>query len=456
MVHSFLFFALPKIFESDPLRPICCKGSGYLLTVLRFIPEEELLLCQFLTFVCVQWKLSKCIRMIAGIIHFRGERHGCWREVLNLFEMEMQPLWWLRPGAISSSVQPDGWKWNREWAADSACIFIDAVKQLLKVSNSKRRLTHHFEYFILGMLGSHFQTSWNVMCNQFFGIVWCSFAQIFILVMIKQQIVTDAASNEGFLIPGILSTVLYKSSNGVWSAFRFGQTTGEMQEGFLHWWQMLSVFAFHLIHIGGRSTQITQITFEVRHLCNCRDLFDNWFFTAWSNKLYLDALKSCKRRIHRNIRDARSPKTWSSHRQEWPCLCISGEEVAYKAGRTKRRSLPASWAGRADWPRWSCLRPLDEALRFVFVWFLFYMSEVLGLFKLVFETFFVRIEFDVIILDRFMIWKVNSLFDIMNLMKQSPLSFYGPIRWWVFLPFHKSEDPPDCWWECLEAALSCQ
>ena len=62
------------------------------LAAFGLIPEEELALRQLLLFGVSRIDLLQGVRMIPRIVDLRGERHGGRREVLHLFQLEMQLL----------------------------------------------------------------------------------------------------------------------------------------------------------------------------------------------------------------------------------------------------------------------------------------------------------------------------------------------------------------------------
>ncbi len=63
-----------------------------MLTLLRFVPEEILTLGLFLLWCLGTLDRLQRVGIIACIPGLSRDRHGCWGEVLHLFELEVKAL----------------------------------------------------------------------------------------------------------------------------------------------------------------------------------------------------------------------------------------------------------------------------------------------------------------------------------------------------------------------------
>ena len=141
-------------------------------TLLRLIPEEILALGQLVTLCLGTLYGFQRIGVVTRVPRLGRYRHGCGREVLHLFQLEVELL------GLDSQLSHIGFRTTRmagDEVGDNLLIemflTIDAIEDALEVVELlERRFAHQVKHALAGMLWCHLQASADVARNQFAGI----------------------------------------------------------------------------------------------------------------------------------------------------------------------------------------------------------------------------------------------------------------------------------------------
>lgn len=148
-------------------------------------------------------------------------------------------------------------------------------------------LAHEVEHTVRGVFRSHLQTSADMLGDEFLCIFPVVLVDAFITRIVKQEVIAYTRTDETLLDArnGIDSTIDVKELGvvgveilaDVW--MDAGRTFALMAK--------VKVLAMHGIHIGRRTTQVTQVPLEVWQLCDGFNLLQNAFLTARGDEFSL-------------------------------------------------------------------------------------------------------------------------------------------------------------------------
>ena len=246
-----------------------------IVPVLFLIPEEILSLGKFLFLAMRTIHFLQRIGVVARIPCLGGHRHGRWGEVLHLFQVEVQFLGDLRQlcHVLLRAARVAGDEIGDDLLVEML-VLIDAVEDALEVVELlERRLAHQLQHPVAGMLWRHLQSSADMTGNQFMGILSGGLVACLVLAMVKDEVIAHATADETLLHPGdgIDGTIDVEKGGVVGVEVRTYlrmDTTGTL--AFL---TRLDVASPHAIHIGGGTTQVGEVAFEVGHLYGLSHLF---------------------------------------------------------------------------------------------------------------------------------------------------------------------------------------
>ena len=141
------------------------------------------------------------IGVVARIEHFGGYRHRRRREVLHLFKFIAHLA--RETCQLSHISLTAAWMAGDE-VGDNLLIemllAIDTVEDTLElVELLERWLAHQLQHMVTGMLGSHLQTSANMVFNEFAGIFHRSLVRFLVFAVMQQQIVAHTTADETLL-----------------------------------------------------------------------------------------------------------------------------------------------------------------------------------------------------------------------------------------------------------------
>ena len=155
---------------------------------------------EFLAWRLGREDLFEGVGVVACIPCFGGVGHRCWREVLYLFEVEVEVL---RDDGEFSHISFVTARVGTDEVGDNlltkVLLTVDTIEDTFKLFKlPKRRFTHQFQYTIAGMLRSNFQSSADMLTNEFMDIFFSGLICLFIITAMQQQVVTDTATNKAF------------------------------------------------------------------------------------------------------------------------------------------------------------------------------------------------------------------------------------------------------------------
>lgn len=179
--------------------PSKCSFDGS--TLVGLIPEEELTLGKLLVGCpCAEHRL-KCIRVKARIPRLCGHSHRGRREVLYLFQVEIEPFG--NDGQLGHiGFLTSRMRTNEIGNNLLAQVFfpIDSVEDALKLlEQPERRFAHEHQHLVGCVFWSHFQSAAHMLAYQFAGVFAGSLVGMLILALVQQQIVAHATSDETLL-----------------------------------------------------------------------------------------------------------------------------------------------------------------------------------------------------------------------------------------------------------------
>ena len=251
------------------------------------------------------------------------------------------------------------------------------------------------QYLIAGMFGGNFQSSAHMFGYQLACIFGCASVYRRVFTLVLQQIITYTASDKAFLYSryGIYRAidVEQRAMVGILIRTYLGMDAGRASATAA----FVFIHSVHGIHIGTRSSQIAQITFEIRHFCNLFHFFQDAFLASADYELSL---------VGRNGTESTSAETSPveidgefNHiisRDAFPFVFGMGQPGVWQVERHIQFALCHGRVGRID--HYGLVSHiLQDAGSFVFIAFLFDEAEVFGLFLLIFQTLFMRVEDDI-------------------------------------------------------------
>ena len=249
----------------------------YLVPHLRLIPEEELALCELLLLRGSREYFLACIWMNPGVIYLTRYGHRGRSEVLHLFKMEVESFSdageFRHISLLAGRMR--GNEIGNKLLVESV-LAVDVVEYLLEVVKQfERRFPHAVKHTVGSMLRSHFKASADMACDQFFKILRIGPGFVRCVRGSHREIVTHAAPDKGFLYSrqriyasiyiGKRGVVVVKV--GTWLRMQ----TRRLDTSFTY----LLVFPAHSVHIGRRTSQIRDVSFEILHLRHLSGLFED-------------------------------------------------------------------------------------------------------------------------------------------------------------------------------------
>ena len=180
--------ALPRIEFADKVgSPDAFQFLLNVAPLLRFVPEEELPLCQFLALCLGTAHRLQCIRIVACVPCFGTNGHRGRREVLHLLQLEVQPLG--DDSQFCHVFLPASWVAADEVGDNllaQVLFVVDAVEDSFEfLELRERRLAHQLQHTVAGMLRRHLQPSAHMVANQFTRILAGRLVAFLILALIE-------------------------------------------------------------------------------------------------------------------------------------------------------------------------------------------------------------------------------------------------------------------------------
>lgn len=170
----------------------------------RVIPEKELPLVELLLLCSGSIDLLAGIGMDAGVIDFCGEGHGRGREVLDLFEMEIQ---FLGLGGqfghvleAASGMARNEIRYNLLAEAGAGIHSVEQVLELME--EAERRLAHKVQDGVGSMLWRHFETPRDMVGYQFLVVARVGPVYVLVARAVHAEVVADSGAYERLLHTG--------------------------------------------------------------------------------------------------------------------------------------------------------------------------------------------------------------------------------------------------------------
>ena len=160
-------------------------------------------------------------------------------------------------------------------------LLIDFVENAFEVVEElEGRFSHKAEHTVGSVFGCNLQASTHMLHNQFAGVFSIGSVYLFVASIVQQQIVAHTATNKTLLYvrKGIYRTIDVEQSTMV-----SVQIPAHIRMNARRAFALVAdveVLAMHGIHVGTRSSQITQIPLEIRHLNDGIHFFQNTFLAA--------------------------------------------------------------------------------------------------------------------------------------------------------------------------------
>ena len=338
--------------------------------------------------------------MIASVPSLSRHGHRGRREVLHLFQMEVEALGddcqfghvLLRASRMTADEVRDN-------LLAEVQFVVYLVEYLLEVVElGERRLSHDMKHRIAGVLGSHLKASAHMLGNEFTGVFLGSLVDDWVLAFVKQQVVAHTTADETLLDTwkGIdcMIDIEQRTVVGVQVRAYLGIDTRRT----LALAALVLVGTPHGIHIGTRSAEVGEIAFEIGHLGDGLDFLQDAFLASAHDELALmrtdgtegTSAETASMQVHGELdhiegRDAlalvlrvRQTGIRKVERHVEFALCHRRVRRVYHHGAV------------------ACV--LQDACRLVLVGFFLDEAEVLGLLLLVAGTSLVRMEHDVFLL----------------------------------------------------------
>lgn len=126
-------------------------------SLFRFVPKEELSLCQFLAWSAGTEDRLESIGIETRVPHLCADGHWCWREVLHLFKFEVQTF--CNGSKLSHVLFSTAWMATDEVGDDllaQVLLPVDALEDFAELPKLvKRRLAHELQYAVRSVLRGH-------------------------------------------------------------------------------------------------------------------------------------------------------------------------------------------------------------------------------------------------------------------------------------------------------------
>ena len=158
----------------------------YATSFLGFVPEEILSLGELFMLALGTEHGFECIGIIARIPSFGSYRHGGRREVLYLFEMEVELF---GDDSQFGHILLLACRVAADEVGDNllaqVLLVVDTIEDTLElIELLERGFAHQFQHALAGMLRGHFQASAYVSADQFACIFLCGLVCLLVLTPI--------------------------------------------------------------------------------------------------------------------------------------------------------------------------------------------------------------------------------------------------------------------------------
>ena len=332
--------------------------------------------------------------MYARVPCFRGYGHGGGREVLHLFQVEVQPFGDDRQfrhvffGASGVAADEVG-----DELLAQVQFAVQAVEDAFEfVELLERGLAHDVQYPQACMFGCYLQASAYMFHDEFAGVFGGTPVYGGVFAFVQEQVVAHAASDKAFFDARhrvhAAVDVQQRAVVGVQVRADFRMHA----RGALAFPAEGLVRAVHGVHICRGASQVAQVSLEVGHLGNGFHFFQDALLAPAHDELAL----MCRDGAEGASSEAAAVEVYRKlnhiiRRDAFSFVFWVGQARVGQVERTVQFALRQGRIRRVDHHRpAACLLP--DTCRFVFVRFFLDVAEVLCLLALVGKAFFVREE----------------------------------------------------------------
>ena len=238
------------------------------MALFLLIPEEEHALLLFVPGCLGREDGLQGIGVVAGCPAGGGYGERCGGEVLHLLQLEVQVLG--LDGQFGHVLcMATG------MAADEIGYYLlieafpatDVIKDFLElVEQAEGGLAHDIQHVVRGVLGSYFESAAYVVADEFSGVFAGCPVKGFVLPVMQQKVISDAAADEALLDIGYAVHLTIDFQQGTVVAVQVGAYLGMDAGGAFAYGADFGVFAVHHVHIGTGAAQVTEVAFEVGQL----------------------------------------------------------------------------------------------------------------------------------------------------------------------------------------------
>ena len=236
--------------------------------ILALIPEEIGTLAKlFFRRMGTEARL-KSIGMIARIVDLGRNSHRSRREVLHLFELEVERLGLssqfchLNLGA--ARVARNEIRYDLLLQSVLSVYLVEHRLELMELL--ERRLAHDLEHLVGRMFRRNLQTTRHMVAYQLLGIAHVGLLEFAILSLVQNEVIAHATAYERFLDLGQSIDSLVDLEQRTMVGIEVRTDTRCKTRRFLALLANRQVLAPHLIHIGRRTAQVAYVTLEIGHL----------------------------------------------------------------------------------------------------------------------------------------------------------------------------------------------
>lgn len=231
------------------------------------IPEEIFALGKFFLFRLSRIHWLERVGVETCVESFGAHRHGCGREILYLFEVEIKffgdscqfrhiflGATWVRRNEVRNDLLLQ------------SVFLVQAVENSLElVEQGERRFAHQVEHFVAGVLWSHFQSARHMEANQFLIVLPIHLVHFLIAGFVHGEVVAHTAADKRLFhlrhcIYGVVDVeqgTVVGVQIAAWLRVQTRWASAALAS--------LQVFAVHTIHVGARSAQVADISLEIVH-----------------------------------------------------------------------------------------------------------------------------------------------------------------------------------------------
>ena len=229
--------------------------------------------------------------MGAGRVDFCGDGHGCWGEVLDLFETEAEVFGFegefghvFRAGAwVRADEVGDDWSVAFAGLGGSGGEFLAEL-----VEEVEGRFAHDAQDVVAGVFGGDFEASGDVVSGEGFDVFLVAFLDLRGgAFFVEEEIVADAAGDEGvFDALGVADGFVDFEERGV-VGVEIAADVWPDAGGADAFVADPLLFALHLVHVSGGAAEVADGAAEVGHLFDGFDFFEDGGFGARGDELAL-------------------------------------------------------------------------------------------------------------------------------------------------------------------------